>query len=160
MPTCYAKSIKSMASSYILKTNFDIILPSTPRSSKWTLSPKFPHLSSLLSIQHDTPIQFLFILWSQNYLENAAHTDSQWVISFSPRFTSPLLGKPSSSTPHSQAAFSHVSSSNINQVSHPYKITSNIVVLYISILYFLTENWKTKYSAPNGRRHSLSSIYM
>jgi len=36
-----------------------------------------------------------------------------------------------------------------DQVSHPYKKTSKIIVLYILIFIFLLANWKTRSSAPN-----------
>ena len=42
------------------------------------------------------------------------------------------------------------SSLNVSdQVSHPYKTTRKITVLYILIFNFCIANWKTKYSAPN-----------
>jgi len=41
------------------------------------------------------------------------------------------------------------SSTNVNdQVSHPYKATGKIIVLYILIFIFFIANWKTKTSAP------------
>jgi len=46
----------------------------------------------------------------------------------------------------------------IDQVLHSYKTTGKIIVLYILILLFLTENWKTKDCAPNESKHSLTSI--
>jgi len=45
-----------------------------------------------------------------------------------------------------------------DQVSHPYKTTRNIMVLYISIFMFLDTNWKTKDSGPKGSKHSTSSV--
>ena len=61
-----ARSIKSMApTSHLLKTNLNIILPSRPGSSKWSLSLSFPTktlYTPLLSPINDTcpPISFFF----------------------------------------------------------------------------------------------------
>ena len=53
-----------------------------------------------------------------------------------------------------------LSSLNVNdQVSHPYKTTGRIIVLYILIfIHFWTTNWKTKDSTPNDSKHSLISV--
>jgi hypothetical protein len=40
-----------------------------------------------------------------------------------------------------------------DQVSHPYKTTGKIVVVYL-YLHFCLANCKTKYSAPNDRKMS------
>jgi hypothetical protein len=47
-----------------------------------------------------------------------------------------------------------------DQVSHPYKTTSKIIVLCIlGFMYvFLTANWKTKHCATNNRKQSLTSM--
>jgi hypothetical protein len=45
-----------------------------------------------------------------------------------------------------------------DQVSHPYKTTGKIIVLIILVLYFWVAKWKTKDSAPNDSKHSLTSI--
>ena len=45
-----------------------------------------------------------------------------------------------------------------DQVSHPYKTTGRIIVLYISwSLNFWIATWKTKGSAPNDSKHFLTS---
>ena len=49
---------------------------------------------------------------------------------------------------------SFLSSLRVNdQVSHPYKTTSKILVLCILIFKFLIATWKTKDSAPNDSKH-------
>ena len=51
------------------------------------------------------------------------------------------------------------SSLNVSdQVSHPYTTTGKIIVLYILICKLLVANWKTKDSASNDSKHSLTSI--
>ena len=45
-----------------------------------------------------------------------------------------------------------------DQVSHPYRTTGKIIVLYILIFNFWIANWKTKDSAPNCMKYSLTSV--
>ena len=52
----------------------------------------------------------------------------------------------------------HSSLNVSDQVSHPHRTTGNIIVLYILIFKFWIANWKTKDSAPNNNKHSLTSV--
>jgi len=69
---------------------------------------------------------------------------------------SPLLGPNILSTLFSNT-FSPRSALRVSdQVSHPYKTTGKIIVLYIIIFKFLVANWKIKDSAPNDSKRSLT----
>jgi hypothetical protein len=65
--------------SYAFNIQFHTILPSMPRSYKWSLSFRFPHLnpvktSPLLSISQATPPITLFLIWSpEQYFVNSTH---------------------------------------------------------------------------------------
>ena len=53
---------------------------------------------------------------------------------------------------------SFLSSRNVSdQISHPYKTTGKIIVLYILIFNFWMTTWKTKDSAPNYSKHFIST---
>ena len=56
---------------------------------------------------------------------------------------------------------SFLSSRNVNdQVSHPYKTTRKIIVLYILIFDFWIATWKTKDSAPNDHKHNSHTLHV
>jgi len=84
------------------------------------------------------------------------HT-SHYVVFSTPPLTSYSLGPNIILSTLFSNTLSLPSSLNVSDhVSHPYTI-EKIIVLYILILIFLIANWKTKDSAPNNGKHSLTS---
>jgi len=73
-------------------------------------------------------------------------------------FTLSLLGPNIINTLFSNSLSLRSSLNVSDRVSHPYRTTGKITVLYVSIFNFWIENWKTNDSAPNYNRHSLTSL--
>jgi len=156
------------APSHFLNIYLNIILLSMPGSSKWCFSVRFPiktlHATILSPIRATCPIHLILldliirIIFSEEYrslsssLCNFPHS----------RVTSSHLGPNILLSTLFSNTFSLHSSLNVSdQVSHPYKTTDKIIVLYILIfifLYFWIANWWIKDSAPNNRKHSMTSI--
>ena len=81
--------------------------------------------------------------------ENRLFSSSLWNFLHSP-VTSSLLGPNILlNTLFSNTISLHSSLNVSDQVSHPYKTTGKIIILYILILNFWIANWKTKDSARN-----------
>jgi len=76
-----------------------------------------------------------------------------------PPVTSSLL-RPNNllSTLFSNTLSLHSSLNVSDQVSHPYKTTGIIIILYILIFIFSIADCKTKESAPNDGKHCLTSV--
>jgi hypothetical protein len=119
-----------------LKIHLNIIFPSTPGSPKRTLSLTFPHQIPVYA----SPFAHTCYMprpphSSRFYHPNNIEWGVQIIMQFSPlpSFLAPLWPKHSHRHPilkHPQ----HMSSLNVsNQVSHPHKITGNIIVPYILI---------------------------
>jgi len=88
------------------------------------------------------------------------HLAPRYAISSIPPVTSSLLSPNILLNTIFSNTLSFLSSRNVSdQVSHPYKTTGKIIVLYILILNFWIVTWKTEDSAPNASKHSLTSIH-
>jgi len=125
--------------SYFLKIYLNIILSSTPRSSQWSLSLRFPqqnsspHTCYMPSSSNSSQFDYSNnIWWAVQIITLLITCLSQLLYS--------LLGlKIFLST------ISLRSSHNVtDQVSHPYKTARNITVLYILIFIFLDSNLEDK----------------
>ena len=115
--------------SHFVKIHLNIILPSTPGSSKWSLSLRFPHQKPCMHLSF------------RPYVLHAQHI--AFLCSFLHSPVTPPLLRPNiilntllSNTPSVR-----------HQVPNPHKTAVKIIVLFISISYFWIANWNTKDSA-------------
>ena len=137
--------------SYLLEIHPNIIHPSTPRSPQWSLSFRFPyqkpvHTSPLPPYApHAQPISFFSILSpAQYWVRSTNHLAPRYAISSIPPLPRPSCTNILLNTMFSNT-LSFLSSRNVNdQVSHPYKTTGKIIVLYILIFKFLDSNLEDK----------------
>ena len=141
-----------------LNNNFNIILPLMHASSKWSLSLRFPHQNPL----YTTPRPHTRYMLRPSHSSRFDHTTfceeyrslSSSLCSFlhSSVTSSPLGPNILLSTLFPNTLSLRSSPNLTDEVSHPYKTTSKIIVLCILTLYFCVSNWKAKHSEPNDSK--------
>ena len=138
--------------SHLLEIHPNIIHPSTPRSPQWSPSLRFPHqdpihppLSSPIHVTCPAHLSLLdFITRTILGEEYKSFSSSLCSLLHSP-VTSSLVGPNILLNTMFSNTLSLLSSRNVNeQVSHPYKTTGKITVLYILIFKFLDSNLEDK----------------
>ena len=126
----------------LLKIHLNINIPSTPGSYKWSLSPRFPYLyAPLLPPMRATcpaPLILLDLITRMIFAEVYRSLSSSICCFHHSPVTSTLLGlNIPLSTLFSNTLSLHFFLNVNDQVSHPYKTTDKIIVLYIILFIFL-----------------------
>ena len=136
--------------SHVLKIQLHIILPSTPGSSEWSLSFRFPHqnLYALLSpIRAECPAHLILpyliirVIFGE---ENRSLSSSSCGFLHSPVILSVLSPNILLNTLFSNALSLRSSLNVSDQVSRPYKTTGKIIILYALEFIFLDSKLEDK----------------
>ena len=140
-----------MPTSHLMEIHPNIIHPSMPRSPQWSLSLRFsqqePIHSLSLPLRDTCPAHLILLDFITRTIlgeEYKSFSSSLCNLLHSP-VTSSLLGPNILLNTMFSNTLSFLSSLNISdQVSHPYKTTGKIIVLYIFIFKFLDSNLEDK----------------
>ena len=152
-----------LPTSHLLEIHLNIINPSTTMSPQWSLSLRFPHQETihpplLAHTRHIHSLSHFSRFYKRTIL-------GEEYVSFSSSLCNLLQSPVTSSLPGLNIllntffsnTLSFLSSRNVSdQVSHPYKTTGIIIVLYFLIFKIWIATWKTKDSAPNDSKHFLT----
>ena len=155
-----ARQIQYVPISHLLEINFNITFASTTWSSPQVSPPKpCMHFSCHQHVLHVPPI-FFIILSPEPLVRSTEHKATHYVF-FSTPVTLSHLGP--------NILFNTLTSNTLNlcssldvtdQVSHPYKTTSKIIVPYILNFIFLDSKMKTNDSAPNDSKQRTTGNIM
>ena len=138
-----------------LKFHFNFILTSTPGSTKWSLSLRFPQPILCIGLSYHLASYMLRLSHSSDFitkkmLSKEYRTLSSSLCSFPLSFVTSssldlnILLKPLSSDTLSQSSSRNVT----NQFSHSHKTTGKIIVLYISLFNLLDSSQEDKTFCP------------